>query len=209
MSIVLDVDVLTVIRRLRAAALGDDSLIVVPAEFGPIDPDRIRTVSALFGFDVDVVVSKSLARVDFCSGLFWPVGDGHVFGPKIGRYLQRSASAVLPITCHDAMAWLRGAAYGRLRDVAFIPVLRAHNARVLELLKHTNRSTKWRERSDALLLTDNKIHAQSFHCATGETMEFVLDRYGLTELDVSRIEAAISGMLLHHDVHLPEVLCDL
>ncbi len=74
-------------------AMGDDNLVVCNAAgVGDLAgyPARIAELSRPLGFKAEAILHTNSLAPSFCSGRFWPVGTGYVFGPKITRILAKS-----------------------------------------------------------------------------------------------------------------------
>lgn len=118
-------------RKMKAAAIGDDSLIVanktalasLGEEVGGDPVVHIKEQYKEMGFTVDLCIRENLCATTFCSGRFYPVLGPlkYLLGPMIGRQLQKMGIFGCP------KAKLAGVLYGAsiANRIAFshVPIL--------------------------------------------------------------------------------------
>nr|WRQ65287.1 polyprotein [Tolivirales sp.] len=153
---------------------GDDNLIVIRGTMSELEKKVLRkTVVAEYlklGFVAKVKVSDQWHDVEFCSSLFWPVKDGYVLGPKIGRRLPKIGFSLKQLTPGQ----VKGMLLGLMKEVKHIPVLGDYARVCMKLLSHV--------RKEEYYVYENqyKVRASRNHEASFETYEFFLARYGVT-----------------------------
>jgi hypothetical protein len=180
----------------RSIVASDDGLTVVSQklfkESGGKEAYEQHLLS--YGYSFDMAVGGRF-DAEFCSGRFWPVQDGWVFGPKIGRVLAKTFWSDLNLSPHKEKAWLRGVALGLERSVSHIPILRAVVRRILQLTAGVNPRRfpqhEW------------KFRASENHEACESTWLMMYHLYGVDTAEVTRLEQLIMSV-----DHLPATLTD-
>jgi len=143
---------------------GDDGMLVLHPDL-EVSWDSFVETSDEIGLPVSGCMTTSLAEIEFASNIPYPTADGIVFGPKIGRTLQRFGW-----TISNAPPDVYGAATSLLETTHHIPFLRqfieAH--RRLGVASDAD-SNPFRY----------KMLATDMHEACPETYAFIEERYGL------------------------------
>lgn len=168
-----------------AAVMGDDGLVVLPADDARGYLTAFEETSRNFGFIPEARVADGDYDAEFCSSLPWPSADGTVFGPKIGRVISRTGFKRLG----DRGAWMgqvRGDALGLAATCNHVPILRAWVAKVLALTS----SRKIFNPNDK-----HKVRAARPHGFTEEAWAFATDRYGLDRGVLEELERQIAGVV--------------
>jgi len=150
---------------LYMAANGDDGLVVSAT---PLPDSIFHDRNLQCGFEADYYVTSSLAEVEFCQSLPYPVGGRTIWGPKIGRVLSR-----LPWSTSSSKSDPRGVAIGMLNACSHIPFLREYLQRVFELSPGVE-PVEWKYH----------VSARERHDPQPDTWAFIQDRYGLTPADL-------------------------
>jgi len=103
---------------------GDDSVTVTTdTELRRLGGrDAIIKKYADHGMEVTLEVRYDPLDVEFCSGRFYPRGEGYILMPKIGKFLAKIACDKVNRSTRNQLAWLRGIAatcrsYGQVDPV--------------------------------------------------------------------------------------------
>jgi len=173
---------------------GDDNLLVVrrrfSAQYVKRLEKRIVEMYEMFGFKIKLKIRTKWHEVEFCSSLFWPVEDGFILGPKIGRRLPKLGFSLKRLTPGQ----IKGMLLGNEIEMGHIPILRRYIRYCLKRMKAVKREYYYDREMQFKCLSSNK------HSATDETIEFFTLRYGVnvedaeTELD-NALHAASSSLL--------------
>lgn len=156
-----------------ALLMGDDNTTIVDAAH--VNEARVedfsRTATKL-GLKPEAKLVRHLWDAEFCSKLFYPVGERLIIGCKPGRVIRRLG---YNLTTAGA-ANLRGAAISLIQCCNFIPFLQPYLKRILELTTGSKavrdkRAEEW------------TFHTATLHEASEETYIFMYNRYGLTRSD--------------------------
>lgn len=117
----------------RQCVLGDDNLWIVPRVYRAFIRDWEESIREL-GYYPKMAYSEDLAKVEFCSGLFYHDGDTYCLGPKPGRILVRSGSydtaKQLPVG-----AWMKALSKGLVVGCSGVPIVSAWAKSLFELTK--------------------------------------------------------------------------
>jgi hypothetical protein len=151
----------------RLILMGDDALLLIHRAYR-FACDVIKGVVS----DLGLVFSKFHVRdnlhfAEFCSKLFWPVEDGYVLGPKVGRAISK-----MGWTLHntkDPLARMRGVVLGQWPSWSFLPPLQQIGGRILALT-HDVRV--------APVVGIYSFVCKTEHNATSETVAMYEERYG-------------------------------
>jgi len=162
--------------------MGDDIVVSTTPMLAEVLFPLMVSNGKRFGFKVGVKVSPN---PEFCSGCFWPLQSGYVFGPKPGRLLAkcfflRSSE----MRQHKILNHLKGLAECLMLNVNFIPVARAVFRKVLELLQFVHGIAP-----QELF----RIKAERLHVADSETITFFCNRYHTTPTIVEWLERWINS----------------
>jgi len=149
--------------------LGDDNLIVVEGRVKVNEQSIIDSFEA-YGFKAKVKVAYEWHEVEFCSSLFWPVQDGYVLGPKIGRRLPKVGFNLR----HLADPFVKGMLIGFDFETGELPCFRVYTAHCLSLLT----GVEQREYIDPE--QQYKIKASNRPVFCDATADFFYARYGVT-----------------------------
>jgi len=164
----------------RILVMGDDSVVEVRGE---LNATTLQNTLETLGFKPKINVRTDPDFVEFCSGRFWAVGNGRIWGPKPGRQFAKLGWACSPV--HDGARWLRGVMLGVNVDTAFIPVLREYVEKTLSLLQGVK---------GAPLSPDYRFHAGAKHCPTSETYTQFFKIYDLTPRDLDSFRASLKAV---------------
>jgi hypothetical protein len=158
----------------RMLVLGDDNLAVLRLNINR-DQQRVAKIHIIrmfeeLGFDVKVKITSKWSEAEFCSSLFWPVDDGYVLGPKIGRRLPKMGFSLKNLD----PGLVKGMMIGYHLEMQYIPVLRVY----------VNKMRKFFGRVQKKTYVDKE---QQYKCQTKEkhdyceaTAVFFYERYGYT-----------------------------
>lgn len=145
---------------------GDDNLLIIDHTRVHLTVEGLHAAFAKLGHEADIFTSRDPFAVEFCQSLPYPVGDRIVWGPKIGRVLQR-----LPWALEHAHEDPRGVAKGMLVSCSHIPFLTEYLHHVVEQVPTTVQSIR----------PEYTLGSREWLRPTAETWAFVNARYGLTE----------------------------
>jgi hypothetical protein len=143
---------------------GDDGMLVLHPDL-EVSWDSFVETSDEIGLPVSGCMTTSLAEIEFASNIPYPTADGIVFGPKIGRTLQRFGW-----TISNAPPDVYGAATSLLETTHHIPFLRQFIEAHRRLGVISDASTN---------PFRYKMLATDMHEACPETYAFIEERYGL------------------------------
>jgi hypothetical protein len=165
--------------RFKVIVMGDDMLAVLSRK-QVTDPaamvSKYETMMKSYGFVPKAKINTVLAKVEFCSGLFWPVGtEDYVLGPKPGRLAPKMGFSHKKLSAVDVV----GTYVGYAQNCGHVPILR-------QLAKVSSQ-----KREKAML---NKYSANSSraHVVCDRTALFFEERYGVSyDLVETRIRKAL------------------
>lgn len=158
----------------RILVHGDDNIVVIR---GLMSQERqseleryIMDTNKLLGFTTKLKISSDWHDVEYCSSLFWPVEDGFVLGPKIGKRLPKIGFSLRKLDKGE----VKGMLLGLRVEAGYIPVLGAFAKHQLGLLKKTVKKE----------FTDSRAVYKSLcsesHRPSEDTLAFFEARYGIT-----------------------------
>jgi hypothetical protein len=153
---------------------GDDNLLVIEGSI-PLSLQRVLkkmlcTGFLTLGFNAKVKVRSEWHDVEYCSSLFWPVEDGFVLGPKLGKRLPKLGFSLRKLDPGEVKGMLHGLQY----EAGFIGVFAEYAQICLAKLKNT----RVKEYKDARAVY--KSLAVNRHKASTDTEVFFLERYGVS-----------------------------
>jgi hypothetical protein len=178
-------------KEIRMLVNGDDSLVVIKRAMTAARTEKLRTFlveeNLKLGFRTKCKIRTEWHEVEYCSGLFWPVEDGYVLGPKIGRRLPKLGFGVTKLT--DAQ--IRSMVIGMKNDLSHVPVLRVYFEYCMKLVrknKNQEKANKANKTSDLRVKNATYVDKEApyknlcsqVHSATAETEEFFTRRYGFS-----------------------------
>ncbi len=165
-------------NQMRMLVLGDDNLIVLP---GRLTSDqkyvmrlRMMQVYLKLGYEITMKIHDEWSQAEFCSSLFWPVSDGFVLGPKIGRRLPKLGWSLSNLKPGE----VKGMMLGMNKEFSAIPVVRHYPKHCLKLLKYVKKIDY--EDKDAKFKSTIKQN----HQMSDDTKLFFYERYGYDLADV-------------------------
>jgi len=165
---------------------GDDNLVVIEQQFSPRKrrelEREIKTIMLSLGFEVKLKITTQWYDCEFCSSLFWPVSDGFVLGPKIGRRLPKMGFSLTRLN----KGQVKGMLLGAVKECKFVPILRVYSKYCLKQLK-TVKKTSYYDYSYRY-----KSLVSESHDFNEDTEQFFYDRYGVTVCDM---EASLVAVL--------------
>ncbi len=168
---------------------GDDSLVVIE---GVLPEDARKALKAGIeqfnkdlGFETKVKISNQWHDVEYCSSLFWPVENGFVLGPKIGKRLPKIGFSLNKLSLGE----IKGMLLGLTIEASFVPVIRTYAKHQLKLLKKTAAVQYVDARKQYKSLPESK------HKANMDTEVFFEARYGVT---VQEAEDALRKVLTNN-----------
>jgi len=163
--------------HLAMLALGDDNLLVAPESFlaslGPNVEGLVHLLKSL-GLELEPklhVGPNARFNASFCSARFYPVKDGCVLAPGVGRGLAKSAWYVDAPSNIPVERMLRADAIGKRRDCWFVPFLGPMWARNLELTQNFSGQEVFTK--ELLRSKYHNAHAVATHEASDETYRMV------------------------------------
>jgi hypothetical protein len=179
------------INRLRAAGFkdyivlvhGDDNLIVLRGHFS-IDrinafKDDVITFNKRLGFETKFGWSQHWSDAEYCSSLFWPVEDGFVLGPKIGKRMPKIGFSLKQLKPGEVKGMLLGCNI----ECGYVPVLGSFVRHQLRLMTKVGRLDYHDDRRVYKSLPNSR------HDCNDDTRQFFFDRYGIT---VDEAEASLA-----------------
>jgi len=162
------------IKDYKMVILGDDSLIVIPGIMAGRRLQRLQRYMlaehTLLGFDVKIKTHHTWARAEFCSSVFWPVKDGYILGPKIGRQLVKIGFSLRKLNASE----VKGMMLGNKLQMQHVPVLRLYVNHMLNLLNDV-KAVEYFNPDDKY---KNKVKEKHFVCHS--THAFFAERYGMS-----------------------------
>lgn len=178
----------------KVIVMGDDMLAV-------LNRTQVRNAKALgdgytqamlaLGFVPKVKVNTNIAKVEFCSGLFWPVGTSKfVLGPKPGKLAPKMGFSTKRLSAGD----IAGTYTGYKMNCSHVPFLR-------KLVGNPEIFDK------PAVLNQYKINTSIQHEVCERTRMFFSDRYGVDYDFVEKSLCEISPDLACTDL-LPHGLID-
>jgi len=182
-------------ENVRIVVLGDDSLTLVPrlTRSGRKWAEaEITAAVGRFGFTArDVKVHEDPRQMVFLGNRPYPSRglDGRsplrlYWGPTIGRRLYRQHTMLNAFP--DPYAWLKGVARAAITCSAHVPIIFETNTKVLVLLaQHTETPASIMNDYNACMLAGAPLAMCS------ETLDLLLDVYGVTEWDYRVIQEYI------------------
>lgn len=179
---------------LRSVVMGDDGVVMAVVPSGCDVAKCVVDNGKYAGHKVEVTV-RDAYDVEFCSGRFYPVGLGHMFGPKPGRVLAKTFYSRVPYRGWKASAWVRGVCLGLESGCEFIPVLRTLIARMLELTE--GRAPLFDSQAERFVSSDGSLRGRLMPGSrlqpTAETYCMMAHVYGLTKDELDECERWISS----------------
>lgn len=159
---------------MKMVVLGDDNLIVLPGCMDEQTKSALRremmSLYLSLGYEITMKVHTEWHDAEFCSSLFWPVKDGYILGPKIGRRLPKLGWSLSDLKPGE----IKGMLLGAHNELHCIPVLRHYAPKCLGYLKYTKK--KDHNPREAKY----KITVKEKHQLTDDTKAFFYERYGLS-----------------------------
>lgn len=157
---------------------GDDCLVAVYSDF---DADLIAKIESELGVIPVARKLSSPADVSFISGIWLMNGKKWQFVPKLGRILARLWWTVNPPGKRTRSAYIRGVARGLLPSCGNLPIVRQF------LLKFD---------SDGEALMTNRYWEYRVKPIEwdGSIRRHLLDRYGITESELSECESFLARL---------------
>jgi len=150
----------SVAQACHIMVMGDDCVI---ATYQPLDVVAAAERFASLGLQ-SKLKAVTLDNVEFCSSIVYPVRDGYVMGPKIGRILARVCWDIKFTPERQRVQHLRSVFTGLYTQCHFIPVLQQFIAR-------------WA--TPSLERTEHKSFCAVVHETTLQTWVFLCERYSL------------------------------
>ena len=116
----------------RAIFLGDDVLVIISKKYRDrISVDAVSAEYLRAGFVSEPKIHEHPRDGSFCSQRFWPVAEGTILGPKIGRFLYKAGWTTSHE--HSPQTHMRGVALGIANWTSGIPVVREYVDAILRL----------------------------------------------------------------------------
>ncbi len=182
------------------AVMGDDNTAIIPAcaVFGKdmqTCKEEIVAGFLKFGFIAKVQIHESVAKAEFCSGIFWPCKvDGvetFVLGPKPGKMLPK-----VPYTLKEMKPEeIKGMLLGLETTCYFVPVARKYVEEMLRKLA-AFKAAHWEDPS-----TQYKVgfggHSGNVVEPSALLADFFCERY---DLDMSVVEESLVSLLRSSDL---------
>jgi len=153
---------------------GDDNFLVIeghlPVAWQRVLSKILKTGFLTLGFNAKIKVSTEWYDVEYCSSLFWPVEDGYVLGPKLGKRLPKIGFSLRALQEGE----VKGMLHGLQHEAGFIEVFSEYAKICLSKLKHVRVKEYQDERKIYKSLAVNR------HKACTDTEVFFLERYGVS-----------------------------
>jgi len=174
----------------RIAVHGDDNIVVVR---GRQSLETRRHIKARWtqmcldlGFTVKIKSTHEWCEAEYCSSLFWPVRDGYVLGPKVGKRLPKIGFSLRKLDRSET----KGMLLGLRAECSFVPVLRKYAKHQLKLLDGVVKK-QWEDPRAVY-----KSLCAKTHVPTDATFQFFRDRYGVSVEDAEdQLQSALTGSL--------------
>lgn len=138
---------------------------------------------------------RSMNDLEYCSGLFYPVGNTRIWGPKPGRVLYKTgwvkADGGQVKTLENGMAELRGTINGLLTTVSHVPVLADLFYNIMEKMNRAGHiKAKLPER------IEHMVRANTAHAVTQESEIMLMDRYAIDAQTMQQLRQEASSVKL-------------
>jgi hypothetical protein len=179
--------------RCMRAFNGDDWLVIYDSRCVIVTTELVKASYVYLGHSTDVEISRELWDCEFCQTLPYPVGEDIVFGPKIGRVLQR-----LPWALESVQEDPRGVAKGMMVACSHIPFLSDYLKIIISKVPSEVKAVDY----------EFHLGAIDFLRPTPETWAFVTYRYNIGEQDLQDLILLLEGVVLGTIVSWPR-LADL
>jgi hypothetical protein len=161
----------------RMLVNGDDSLVVVDKSLSAARTLELQNFlvdeNKKLGFKTKCKVRTEWHEVEYCSGLFWPVADGYVLGPKIGRRLPKLGFGITALAPSQVASMVEGMA----NDLSHIPVLSVYYKACVKLLPTLKLDKKKKQKEYVDKEAKYKWACAKKHQRTADTDVFFHARY--------------------------------
>jgi len=159
---------------------GDDSLVVINRSLSAGRTKELQeflvSENQKLGFKTKCKIRTEWHEVEYCSGLFWPVADGYVLGPKIGRRLPKLGFGVTNLEPAQIASMINGMS----NDLAHIPVLGVYYTTCVKLLPTLKLDKKKKQKEYVDKEAKYKWACAKRHQRTNDTDVFFAMRYNFT-----------------------------
>jgi hypothetical protein len=167
--------------RICVAVCGDDNL----AHENHGQNNRTAEVMQELGFEFIVVkhANTDMATrysASYCSGRFYPVADGHVFGPMIGRVLAKAGYFANVPKNRSALSYVRAQYLSVAQGTYHIPILRDYWATVGRLTARVVVDKVTKRAYSRTMEYSLMAKSETAHNATADTFAMVEAVYGVT-----------------------------
>jgi hypothetical protein len=189
----------------RMLVNGDDSLVVIDHSMGAAREAALKEhlveQNRLLGFTTKCKVLHEWSDAEYCSGLFWPVKNGYVLGPKIGKRLPKLGFGVKALNNAEILSMIKGME----TDLRHLPVLGLY----VDTCKNMSRNLHVKEKHKNKQYVDKeaayKNHCTVKHDRTSDTDQFFMARYGVsTQICEKSLSLALQDIATITDcVHYP------
>jgi len=189
----------------RMLVNGDDSLVVIDHSMGAAREKALKEhlvgENLKLGFTTKCKVLHEWSDAEYCSGLFWPVKDGYVLGPKIGKRLPKLGFGVKQLS----NAEIRSMVTGMETDLAHLPVLGLYVEACKNMSKHLHIKEKHKTKQYVDKEAAYKNHCTIKHRRTADTDQFFMARYGVsTQICEKSLGLVLEDIVIITDcVHYP------
>jgi len=125
------------INKVSMLVLGDDNFMIVERTWQGKDVsvllDLVPELLANLGLVAKMYYSTKLSDVEFCSGLFYEVGNTYILGPKAGRFFDKIGHTISEIKDKDsALFHMREIAIA-FEAMKFVPFMELYMNKMMEL----------------------------------------------------------------------------
>jgi len=163
----------------RLLLSSDDLVVAAVPGLSAWDPQRLRR----FGF-VPKGGKVALEQLEFCSGVFYPVGGRYVHGPKLGRALCRiGVDLEMDQRPRAKCAAVASSMYQVSR---YVPVLR----QMVDVMQRLTAGVPF----EAIRSAVHRIRPASTTAYDLSTIAFVSQRYGLREAEILELMRMVEGI---------------
>jgi len=173
--------VLEASRNFRVLVMGDDGVVIVSrALLGELGGQNgIRAYFRELGFNL-TIGEAPVEKLEFCSGLFYPVNGTYIYGPKPGRVLAKTFWTQVSLNPSKTEQWLRGVVCGLMNDCTHVPLLGPWLHHLMP--KKTSKVFEAPQE-------ERRIRAAGHTKPDRSTVEFTMARYGLSEDEIQQAVA--------------------
>lgn len=158
------------------AVLGDDMICICPRSLAIWLGQNGAAFYERLGLAAKTLVKHNVWEFEYCSGRFYPTGEGRVWAPKIGRTLCKGGWRLRSNPATSDETWLAAVMAGYYATSNHVPVVRAWG------------------RPGPVQREKHRHHTTSVHAPVSEAYQEMASLYGVTEGDLVALEHYLSAL---------------